>query len=275
MCEIFGITRDGYYKMRKRMNEELEREKQIVALVKEQRKELPRSGARKMFYKLKDVFLEKGLFVGRDRFFSIMQKYNLLVKKRKDKVPCTTYSNHDYAVAPNLYKDLEVSAPGEAIVADITYLRVNDKFSYLFLATDAYSRKIVGWTLRKDLKHEGALETVGQLTKNYSTVAGIVHHTDRGSQYCCHEFLVQLKKHGIKSSMTDSSHCAQNAKAERVNGILKDEFYLDKVFHSHEQAEKAARNAILMYNAKRPHLSLDYQTPDEVHFADLGCSKVA
>jgi putative transposase len=216
----------------------------------------------------------EGIGMGRDRFFDVLRKNQMLLKRRKT-APRTTYSKHDYAVAPNCFKELEVNAPGEAVVADITYLRVKQAFVYLFLLTDAYSRKIVGWELSRNLHHDAAVRVVNQAVGAYEKCVGIVHHSDRGCQYCCHEFLKELKKHGMLGSMTDADHCAQNALAERVNGILKNEFYLDLTFQSYDQARRAVANAILLYNCRRPHLSLDYRTPDEVHYSKTAMSEAA
>lgn len=219
-----------------------------------------------MFHLTEEEMVKENIRLGRDRFFEVLRDNEMLISPKKT-APRTTYSKHDYAVAPNRFKELSVEAPGEAVVADITYIRVERAFAYLFLVTDAFSRKIVGWKLSKDLRHGAAVEALSQAVRCYEDCSGLVHHSDRGSQYCCHEFLKVLEQHAVTASMTDADHCAQNAQAERVNGILKDEFYLDQPFRSYEQARRAVTNAILLYNTRRPHLSLNYKTPDEVHYA--------
>ncbi len=274
VCEAFGLTRDGYYKVLKREAEHKERSERIVELVKKERQDLPRSGGRKMLHLVNDKLEKQGILIGRDRFFEVLRDDGMLLKPRKS-TPRTTYSNHEYAVAPNRFKKLTITTPGEAVVADITYIRVQQAFVYLFLLTDADSRKIVGWELSRNLRHGAAVKVVNQAVGTYKKCVGIVHHSDRGCQYCCHEFLKELRKHGMLGSMTDADHCAQNAMAERVNGILKNEFYLDQTFRSYEQARRAVNNAIVLYNSRRPHLSLNYKTPDEVHYANTSTVKTA
>lgn len=207
---------------------------------------------------------KQGVEVGRDQFFKILRKNGLLVRKRK-KCPKTTYSRHQYAVQPNRLKEMKVMVPKQALVADATYIRLSRGFCYLFLLTDVYSRKIVGYHLSRTLEHMGALKALEMAERSLGSLEGVVHHSDRGVQYCCHEFLRALHSKKMLSSMTDADHCAQNALAERMNGILKDEFYLDAHFMSYEQAQRAVANAVVLYNCERPHLSLDMKTPDEVY----------
>jgi len=199
--------------------------------------------------------------------FKILKQEDLLVKRRK-KAPRTTNSRHYYAVQPNLFNNKNWTTPGQAVVADITYLRISSGFGYLFLVTDACSKNIVGWELSSTMEHKGAIKALERLKDWYKNPQGLIHHSDRGSQYCCHEFLREIERQGIKSSMTDADHCAQNALAERMNGILKDEFYLDLEFQSFNQARRAVENAILIYNTRRPHRSLKMKKPIDVHFQD-------
>lgn len=156
--------------------------------------------------------------------------------------------------------------PCQALVADITYLKVNHRFCYLFLLTDAFSRYIVGWKLARSLGNEHAVDVLNMSVENDTRLLGAIHHSDRGNQYCCHEFLNALRRQGLVSSMTDADHCAQNALAERVNGILKDEYYLDLTFFSFKQAQSAVAEAISTYNHLRPHRSLKLRKPAEVHY---------
>ena len=172
-------------------------------------------------------------------------------------------------MAPNRLRETVVSGPGQAVAADITYLRLQWGFCYLFLLTDVYSRMIVGWYLSESLGHEGALKALRMALANKTLLPGALHHSDRGVQYCCHEFIREVNANGLLLSMTDANHCAQNALAERVNGILKDEFYLDLRFNSLAQARRAVANSVFIYNTKRPHLSLGYRKPAEMHAAGL------
>jgi len=215
--------------------------------------------------KLHDRLLKSGLAIGRDTLFTLLRERGLLVKRKKRGTK-TTYSRHGYAVAPNLLKEIDVTAPGQVVVSDITYLRVGVKgFAYLFLVTDLWSRKVVGWHLSRDLSHYAALLALDNAVRLMGDVTGVVHHSDRGCQYCCHEYLRYLSRVRMVPSMTDENHCYQNAVAERVNGILKDEFNLDAEFTSFTSAQDAVSKAVNVYNTKRTHWSLDLQTPDAVY----------
>jgi len=185
--------------------------------------------------------------------------------KRKKSFSKTTYSKHRYAVAPNRLKNLEVDGAEEVFVSDITYLRTKKGFVYLFLVTDLYSRKILGYHLSKDLSHHSAVIALSKAIKRVQDCRGIIHHSDRGVQYCCHDFLNFLGEQSMIPSMTDENHCYQNAIAERVNGILKDEFNLDSTFKSLADARIAVDNAIWVYNNKRTHWSLELKTPAQAH----------
>lgn len=235
-----------------------------MEFVTREKRVLPRSGGRKMYALVREELRQSGYELGRDRFFDVLRAKGLLVTKRA-KPPRTTYSRHRYAVAPNVLRSTEVTRPGQALVGDITYIRTGTRgFSYLFLLTDVYTRLIVGFGVSDSLSHRGALEALTMAQERLGSLLGTIHHTDRGVQYCCHEFLGALERAGAVSSMTDADHCAQNALAERMNGILKDEFFLDTRFRSQAEVRKVVRDAIRLYNTKRPHLSLTMRTPEEV-----------
>lgn len=234
----------------------------MLAHVDTLRQDQSRLGTRK----LQDHLAEVGVAVGRDRLFTLLRGSDRLVK-RKRRGTHTTYARHGYAVAPNRLKTLTVTAPGQVVVSDITYLHLaRGLFAYLFLVTDLYSRKIVGWQVRRDLSHVGALHALDRALAVLGPPHGLVHHSDRGSQYCCHAYLAQLHTHHIVPSMTDENHCYQNAVAERVNGILKDEFDLDAVFPSLVDAQHAVARAVHIYNTVRKHGSLQLHTPDAVFY---------
>jgi putative transposase len=235
----------------------------VLGQVAAVRQDQPRVGTRK----LQQHLAEGGVAVGRDHLFTVLRDTGQLVK-RKRRGTHTTYAQHGYAVAPNLLKAMHVTAPRQVLVSDITYLRVGTAaFAYLFLVTDLYSRKIVGWHVSRDLSHHAALLALGHAIRALGDVTGVVHHSDRGSQYCCHDYLQQLHAHRMLPSMTDDQHCYQNAVAERVNGILKDEFDLDATFCSVAAAAEAVDAAIRIYNTMRTHWSLALQTPDTVFAA--------
>ncbi len=264
MCAVSGISRSAYYKRNRRESVVENREGVVLKLVKGVRKEQPRVGGRKLHKDIGPELKESGIACGRDKLFEILRRKGMLVAKKK-RFQKTTYPNHSYAVAPNRFKEMDITKPKEAVVSDITYITLQRGFAYLFLVTDAFSRKILGFHLSKDLSHHSALLALDMALSGIQNPAGIVHHSDRGVQYCCHEFLKYLSAHGGTASMTDESHCYQNAIAERVNGILKDEFDLDAVYESFVHANEAVRRAVRIYNTKRRHWSLGLKTPQEVH----------
>lgn len=233
-----------------------------MKFVDEIRRDEPRVGTRKLQDRLKKHY---GIEIGRDNLFALLRKSQRLVKVKK-RFEKTTYSRHSYAVAPNRIKKLEIARPHQVLVSDCTYLRLSGrKFAYLFLVTDAYTRMIVGYHVSRDLSHYSAVIALSRAVSWMKTPEGVIHHSDRGCQYCCHEFLAALKAHKMVSSMTDADHCYQNAIAERVNGILKDEFNLDAEFRDFEQLRAAVARAIVVYNTKRTHWSLELLTPQEMY----------
>jgi putative transposase len=204
--------------------------------------------------------------IGRDKFFDILRKKKLLVKRRK-KYVYTTDSFHRFKVYKNALKNKMLTTSNQAWVSDITYLRVKGGFMYLFLITDAYSRKIIGWSLSDSLAIEGAVKALEMAIKQCRQTKGIIHHSDRGIQYCSNEYVYLLKKSEMIISMTEENHCYENATAERVNGILKEEFMLDSQFADKTIALKSVKEAIKTYNTKRPHWSLKLYTPQQIHQA--------
>ena len=232
----------------------------MLAQVDTLRRVQPRVGTRKLHHALAAA----GTVVGRDQLFTWLRTSGRLVKRTRRSTQ-TTYARHAYAVAPNHVKVQSVTAPRQVVVSDITYLRLErGAFAYLFLLTDLYARRIVGWHVSKDLSHHAALQALSVAQQTLGVTAGIVHHSDRGSQYCCHAYLRELAALHMIPSMTDADHCYQNAVAERVNGILKDEFDLDAVFPSLYAAQAAVTQSVHIYNTARMHWSLDLQTPQAV-----------
>ena len=179
----------------------------------------------------------------------------------------TTQSFHYYRVHDNKLTGFKPTAVDQAWVCDITYVRIKSGFVYLFLVTDLYSRKIVGWNLNTSLGMEGAMKAAKQAIQQSKNCTGLIHHSDRGIQYCATEYVAQLKKHGIKISMAEAGNCYENAVAERLNGILKSEYALEETFADYAQAKQATTEAIKLYNEDRPHWSLNLQTPAKVHAA--------
>lgn len=233
----------------------------VLKIVDSIREDEPRVGTRK----LQDRLMKVGRMIGRDRLFTLLRQYGKLVKPVKS-FRKTTYSQHSYVVAPNRVKNLVVTAPKQVLVSDITYLRMaGNKCGYLFLVSDLYSRQIMGYHVSRDLSHYSALLALDRAVTRMGDAAGTIHHSDRGCQYCCHEYLNYLSTHGIIPSMTDENHCYQNAVAERINGILKIDLCLDRIFDNVSDMQRSVAKAIFVYNTKRTHWSLGLKTPTEVY----------
>jgi transposase InsO family protein len=262
-CQCFDMHRDAYYKIKVRKHNRESVSNQVLGLVKEERVEQPRVGTRKLYEALQTCFQTKGLKVGRDKLFDILREHDMLVKRKKASCK-TTDSYHRFHKYKNLVKNMEVTAINQVWVADITYIRTVSGFCYLALITDMFSRKIVGYDISDSLELAGCLRAIKRALQTARPAAGLVHHSDRGIQYCSNQYVNVLKKRNINISMTEENHCYENAIAERVNGILKDEFYLDQCFFNKKSASIATNNAISIYNNKRLHLSLGYQTPNMV-----------
>jgi len=263
VCACFQLKRDAYYKYKKRWERFKSVESKVIQLVKEERKEQPRVGARKLHKALLPSFEASHIKVGRDSLFDILRANNMLVK-RKRAYAKTTNSYHHFHKYNNLIKEMEVTAPNQVWVSDITYIRTIKGFCYLALITGLYSRKIIGYDISDSLELAGCLRALRKALWHVRPAAGLIHHSDRGVQYCSHMYVNELKKRGIKISMTEENHCYENAIAERINGILKDEFYLDQCFFSTMHAKRATKSAIKIYNNKRLHVSLRYKTPNSV-----------
>lgn len=263
VCNSFNIKRDAYYKFQKRYKQRENVVLQVLEQVEKQRIEQPRVGTRKLHVALQASFERANVKVGRDSLFDILRAHNMLVKRKKA-YHKTTNSYHHFHKYNNLIKEIKIDRPNQVWVSDITYIRTVKGFCYLALITDLYSRKIVGYDISDSLELTGCLRALQSALRKARPAANLVHHSDRGVQYCSNLYVNELKKRGIGISMTEENHCYENAVAERVNGILKDEFYLDQCFFSTRLAKRATKNAIKIYNNKRLHLSLGYKTPNNV-----------
>ena len=219
---------------------------------------------RKLEKSLKNDFIKANLKVGRDTLFKTLRKHQMLTLRKKTSAR-TTNSHHRFYKYNNCIKDLEVTRANQVWVSDITYIRTVKGFCYLALITDVYSRKIVGYDLSDSLELKGCVRALNKAIYQAKNINGLIHHSDRGIQYCSNVYTQILKKNKINISMTEENHCYENAIAERLNGILKDEFYLDQTFDNVAHAKRAAKNAINLYNEIRLHLSLDYKTPNMVY----------
>lgn len=208
---------------------------------------------------------EHGIKMGRDGLYQLLGTHGYLLRYRRRK-PYTTDSNHPYKKYPNLIKDLLLlTHPGQLWVSDITYLRLTTGFCYLSIITDAYSRKIIGHKLHPTLHSEGAIDALIMAATTSKKQRSLIHHSDRGVQYCCSDYVKMLEHYGINISMTENGDPYENAIAERVNGILKGEFLLNKIFGSYGEALQATDLAVEKYNYVRPHASCDYMTPAMAH----------
>jgi len=264
ICNGFFLKRDAFYKYQKRYVAKKKVESDVIKLVKQSRRILPREGTRKLIRSLKIDFEKQHLKIGRDQLFRILRENDLLVRRKKYSSR-TTNSYHRFYKYNNIIKDVNINKPNQVWAADITYIRTIKGFCYLALITDMYSRKIVGYDLSDSLELKGCLRALQKAIYQAKQTKGLIHHSDRGIQYCSNIYTAILKRKKIEISMTEENHCYENALAERVNGILKDEFYLDQTFMNTAHAKRATKNAIKLYNNKRLHLSLDYKTPNYVH----------
>jgi putative transposase len=258
------MSRQNYYKTRTSRQRRAVDAGLVVELVLRERRRQPRLGVRKLHHKLREDFEEAGVEIGRDRMFEVLRERGLLVGPLP-KAPRTTMSRHALPVFRNLIREVETNGPHQVLVGDLTYVRTKEGYEYLSHLMDLHSRKIVGFNCGEDLSTTGTLKALDQALAGLPEGAHPIHHTDRGCQYCSHEYVVRLKEHGVAVSMTEENHCAENANAERLNGILKQEYGLGAEFLTRKQARAAVREAVLLYNNERPHSCLDMQTPAEVH----------
>lgn len=264
LCALLGMTTQNFYKERRLRERRSVDEALVVALVKRERAMHPEMGARKLLENIGPDLAEAGVTVGRDRFFEVLRERNLLVRRRR-RTARTTDSRHGLRVYGNKLRGLELTGPEEAWVSDLTYIRTDQGFLYLALVMDAYSRRIMGYDVADTLEAEGCLRALRMAIGECAEGRRPIHHSDRGSQYCCHAYIELLKEHGMGISMTEENHCYENAKAERLNGILKQEYGLGGIFRRKKDAIATVHQAVMLYNHRRPHTALGYKTPDQVH----------
>jgi len=264
LCRLFGKTRQAVYEHGWSQSDQQMKEGLILDMVKKIRIILPKTGTLKLHRMLKEQFGLHGITIGRDSLYKLMRKYDLLVKRRKKYVR-TTQSCHHYYKWPDLTAPIQPLASEQLWVSDITYLRTRNGFIYLSLVTDAYSRKIVGYHLSQNLKAQSCIIALNKAMGEKKDHRGLIHHSDRGIQYCCDQYVTRLQGNNILISMTQNGSPYENAIAERVNGILKTELGLDQVFVSYNTAVEPTFKAIDAYNRLRPHMSCGYLTPQQAH----------
>lgn len=264
VCRVLGVTRQAYYQHWWH-NETLTIEKELVLkYVVQMRTDHRHMGTRKLYEMMQPFLLEHQIKMGRDALFDLLASHRLLVKRYKRRIS-TTDSFHMYRKFPNLIKGFVPSAPNRLWVSDITYWKINDKFLYISFITDAYSKKILGYNLADNLL---AIETVKALEMALAgadNVEFLCHHSDRGLQYCSNEYVILLDQHEIKISMTESSDPRDNAIAERLNGIIKNEYLSSYSVDDLEQGKQVLDFVINLYNDERPHMSLGNLTPNLIH----------
>ena len=267
LCSLSGHSRQAYYKRRIAGEREPLQEELIVAQVLGYRQLQPRIGGRKLFLLAGPFMRRHGISMGRDAFFGLLNRYGLLNKRGRGK-PRTTDSNHWMHKYPDLIRGFVPTRSDQLWVSDITYLELCGSDAFLSLVTDAYSRKIVGFHVSDSLRADGPVQALQMAVGGRDSIEGLIHHSDRGVQYCCHDYVNLLNSHQIGISMTQSGDPRDNAIAERVNGILKMEL-LEPVFTDLEAARASVSTAVNTYNYLRPHSSISMLAPALVHGKSL------
>jgi transposase InsO family protein len=259
------MSRQNYY-ARRRQRQRRQIDGELVAgLVRRERRLQPRLGTRKLHHRLKPELAKAGVHLGRDRLFEELRQRDLLLAPVRAAYPHTTQSAHNLPVLGNRIREVVLERPDQVWVSDLTYLRTAEGFLYLALITDQFSRKIVGWHVGDTLEAVGCVRALERALTDLPVWAKPIHHSDRGCQYCCHEYVQRLRERGLGISMTESNHCAENALAERMNGILKQEYGLGGELATKADARRAVEQAVWLYNTQRPHTKLGLRVPAEVH----------
>lgn len=265
LCRLFGKSRQAWYDLQERKQKDLFDEQVIVDLVQQKRALLPRVGGIKLLAMLESELADHHISIGRDAFYAILRNNALLVPCKR-RYAVTTQSNHHFKKWPDQVQRNHPARAEEIWVSDITYLRTQTGFIYLSLITDAFSRKIVGYHLSQNLKAVGCIAALNKaLTGRSYPERSLIHHSDRGIQYCCDAYVKVLSDNQVQISMTQDGSPYDNAIAERINGILKAEFNLYRTFDSYKAAIDPVCQAIAAYNSIRPHFSCNLQTPDQAH----------
>lgn len=260
------MSRQNYYKQRTTRKKKAVDESLILTLVHQERSLQPRLGARKLLDLIGPDLQSADVSIGRDRLFTLLSAHNLLIEHKKRQCR-TTNSRHGFDVYKNIRKDCITTGPHQVLVSDITYIRTGQTFVYLALIMDAHSRAIVGFDCSDSLEAIGALRALSMAVKQLPSDSAAIHHSDCGTQYCCKAYIKKLKKSGLRISMTEENHCYENSQAERLNGILKQEYGLGDTFDDKADACEAVAQAVWLYNHRRPHGKLANKFPMTVHAA--------
>lgn len=263
LCGWYGISRQAHYQMKRRQEQQAQEGEEVLEMVRAIRRQHPRMGGRKLYYKIQPEMEQRDIHLGRDRFFDLLRKHNLLIRPRKRRYRTTWPGKWR---CENLLASADITRPNQAWVCDLTYIATENGFAYLALVTDLYSRRILGYDLSRSLSQEGATRALQMaIVQAGQPLEGLIHHSDHGVQYASIQYRQLVAEHGIRSSMGEVGNCYDNAVAERVNGILKLEYGLDATFVDFVQAQLAVTQAVWLYNHERPHLALDFRTPMYVY----------
>lgn len=265
LTELLGYSKQAYYKKIKTKEKKDIQKSLVLDLVKEKRKLWKKGSGRNLHAALQTEFNRHNVKIGRDKFFDLLRINGLLIKKKQRRTR-TTFSYHHFHKYPNLIKELKPTRVNQVIVTDITYLylSVSDSFAYLFLVTDLFSRKILGYNVSDNLSANSSVKALRMALKNMSETNDTIHHSDRGIQYCSHKYTKILKDYNIRISMTENSNPLENAVAERINKTLKEEFTKEKQisFSNFRESKIIMSQIIKFYNDERPHRSLEMYTPN-------------
>ena len=265
VCELAGMTPQNYYARRRAWRRQEVDVQLMLELARAERAHQPRLGVRKLYHLIGVELKAAGVKMGRDRLFEELRKAGLLVERKPSEWPKTTNFNPALPVFKNLIKRRQLTGRNQVWVADITYIRTQEAFMYLGLIADKWSRKIVGFHLGETLETGSALKALAMALRGLKQRERPIHHSDRGCQYASHAYVNVAQRAGLTMSMTEKNHSAENALAERMNGILKQEYWLDGNFEFKGQARKATVEGINLYNYRRPHTALRFNTPGRVH----------
>lgn len=274
LCGWFGVTRQAYYQnnwndVATGFEAEL-----IIQEVQNIRNNHPKIGTRKLYEMLQSFIKEHHIKMGRDALFTVLSSNNMLIRKRKRKMQ-TTQSYHRFRKYPNLIRDFVPTAINQLWVSDITYWKVGEKYDYISFITDAYSRKIVGYNVAETLE---AVESIQALQMAFSALEAeshlqLTHHSDRGIQYCCNQYVKLLQDHKVSISMTEKGDPLENAIAERLNGIIKMEYLENYDVRTIKDAKALLKKVVALYNNERPHMSIGNLTPNQIHLSNNSIKK--
>jgi putative transposase len=265
LCLLLGITRQAYYQYYWWIKEQSFEGELVIQEVMELRKKHPRMGARKLYQLLEPFMLENQIKMGRDALFDLLAANQLLVRRRKRRIR-TTYSGHGLGSYPNLLKGMVVSQVNQVWVSDITYWKTDGRYLYISLVTDVYSHKIVGYQVSESLEARGCIQALEMAIRGLNEpIKELIHHSDRGIQYCSSEYIIILKRYGIKISMSQKGTPLDNAIAERINGIIKGEYLYNYPVKDLTEARESLEKVVKLYNEERPHLSISNKPPSQVH----------